>query len=148
MRLILTKLGWFQHINIATSRNFDLIGKENQIFGFWCCSLPNDLSIYVSITTIRLTFTKLYWFIFSGYGQTETWFQNPHMETMRKIDLMIFNAGRIFFIISILGRFNFKVHNVASGGTEAGHEVPGAGAAHPHYHVYIYEERRLQKIML
>ena len=34
--------------------NFDLFWKENQIFGFLCCSTCEDLSIDVSITIIGL----------------------------------------------------------------------------------------------
>ena len=65
--------------------------KKNQIFGFPCCTTREDLSIDVSITNVGLILTKLWWFLFSGYGQmdrqtdrqTETGFWNPHMETCR-----------------------------------------------------------------
>ena len=43
--LILTKLRWFQLITNRSKVNFDLFWKENQIFGFPCCSTHEDLSI-------------------------------------------------------------------------------------------------------
>ena len=46
--------------------------KENRIFGFPCCSTREDLSIDVSITNVGLILTMLGWFLFSGYGQTDT----------------------------------------------------------------------------
>ena len=46
--------------------------KKNQIFGFPWCSTREDLSIDVSITNEGLILTKLRWFLFSGYGQTDT----------------------------------------------------------------------------
>ena len=59
--------------------------KIIQIFGFPCCSTRQDLSIDISITNVGLISTKLWWFLFSGYGQTDkqTWFWNPHVETCR-----------------------------------------------------------------
>ena len=44
----------------------------NQIFGFPYCSTREDLSIDVSITNVGLILTKLWWFLFSEYGQTDT----------------------------------------------------------------------------
>ena len=81
--LILTKLWWFQLFSRSQNSNFELFGKKIQTFGFPCCSTREDLSIYVSITNVGLILTKLWWFLFSGYGQMDrqTGFWNPHMET-------------------------------------------------------------------
>ena len=88
--LILTKLWWFQLFVESQNSNFELFWKKkNQILGFPWCSTREDLSIDVSITNIGLTLTKLWWFLFSGYGQMDrrtdrqTRFWNPHMETCR-----------------------------------------------------------------
>ena len=84
--LILTNLRWFQlfvKVKIRISNFFEK--KKNQIFGFPWCSTREDLYIDVSITNVGLILTKLWWFIFSGCGQTDrqTRFWNPHMETCR-----------------------------------------------------------------
>ena len=92
--LILTKLMWFQlfvieskvKIQICEISNF--FEKKNQFFGFPWCSTREDLSIDVSITNVGLILTKLWWYLFSGCGQTrrtdrQTQFWNPHMETCR-----------------------------------------------------------------
>ena len=50
--------------------HFDLFWKEN-LFFFSCCSTREDLSIDVSFTTVGLILTKLGWYLFSGYGQTD-----------------------------------------------------------------------------
>ena len=55
--------------------------KKIQNFGFSSGSTREDLFIDVSITNVGLILTKLWWFPFSGYGQTR--FCNPHMETCR-----------------------------------------------------------------
>ena len=87
--LILTKLWWFQLFSTSQNSNFELFEKINQIFGFPCCSTREDLSIDVSITNVGLILTKLWWFLFLGYGQMDrqtdrqTRFWNPHMETCR-----------------------------------------------------------------
>ena len=62
-----------------------ILQKEIQILGFPWCSTREDLSINVSITNVGLILTKLWWFLFSGCGQTDgrTRFWNPHMETCR-----------------------------------------------------------------
>ena len=90
--LILTKPGQFffsaygnsgygQNSNSSIS-NFL---KNFHISGFPWCSTRGDLSIDVSITNVGLILTKLWWFLFSGCGQTnrQTWIWNPHMETCR-----------------------------------------------------------------
>ena len=87
--LILTKLRWFQLFVKSQNSNFELFWKINQIFWIPCCSTREDLSIDVSITNVGLILTKLWWFLFSGYGQMDrqtdrqTRFWNPHMETCR-----------------------------------------------------------------
>ena len=87
--LILTKLRWFQLFGKSQNSNFEFFWKINQIFGFPWCSTREDLSIDVSITNVGLILTKLWWFLFSGYGQMDrrtdrqTRFWNPHMETCR-----------------------------------------------------------------
>ena len=62
---------------------FEFRTLKNQIFGFPWCSTRKDLSIDVSITNVGLILTKLWWFLFTGYGQMDrqTQFWNPHMET-------------------------------------------------------------------
>ena len=45
--------------------------KKNPIFGFPWRSTREDLSIDVSITNVGLILTKLWWFLFSGYGQMD-----------------------------------------------------------------------------
>ena len=84
--------------------NFDIFWKENQFFGFSCCSTREDLSIDISFNTVGLILTKLRRFLFSGYGQTDrrmdgqtdghadrqTRFWNSHMETCRHTK--IFNS--------------------------------------------------------
>ena len=75
--LILTKLRWFQLFVKSQNSNFELFWKKNQIFGFpWCSTLSihstrEDLSIDVSITNVGLILTKLWWYFFSGCGQTD-----------------------------------------------------------------------------
>ena len=60
--LILTKLRWFQQFVKSRNSNFELFWKKNQIFGFPWSSTREDLSIYVSITSVGLILTKLRWF--------------------------------------------------------------------------------------
>ena len=79
--LILTKLRWFQLFVKSQNSNFELFEKKIKIFGFPWCSTRDDLSIDVSITNVGLILTKLWWYLFSGCGQTRFW--NPHMETCR-----------------------------------------------------------------
>ena len=69
--LILTKLRWFQLFVKSQNSNFELFWKKNQIFGFPWCSTREDLSIDVSITNVGLILTKLWWYLFSGCGQTD-----------------------------------------------------------------------------
>ena len=99
--LILTKLRWFQFFVKSQNSNFELFWTKIQIFGFPWCSTREDLSIDVSITNVGLILTKLWWYLFSGCGQTDgqtdrrtdrqtdrrtdrqTRIWNPHMETCR-----------------------------------------------------------------
>ena len=70
--LILTKLRWFQLFVKSQNSNFELFWKKkNQIFGFPWCSTREDLSIDVSIINVGLILTKLWWYLFSGCGQTD-----------------------------------------------------------------------------
>ena len=51
--------------------NFDLfLKKKKSNFWFPCCSTREDLSVDVSITNEGLTLTKLWWFLFSAYGNS------------------------------------------------------------------------------
>ena len=68
--LILTKLRWFQLFVKSQNSNFELFWKKNQIFGFPWCSIHEDLFIYVSITYVGLILMKLWWFLFSAFGNT------------------------------------------------------------------------------
>ena len=70
--LILTKLRWFQFFVISQNSNFEFFLVKIQIFGFPGCSTRDELSIDVSITNVGLILTKLWWFLYSGYGQTDT----------------------------------------------------------------------------
>ena len=58
-----------QHKSKFEFRTF--LKNKNQIFGFPWCSTREDLSIDVSITNVGLILTKLWWFLFSGYGQMD-----------------------------------------------------------------------------
>ena len=69
--LILTKLRWFQLFVKSQNSNFELFWKKNPIFGFPWRSTREDLSIDVLITNVGLILTKLWWFLFSGYGQMD-----------------------------------------------------------------------------
>ena len=68
-------LEWFQlfSTNQNTSRiQFrTFLKKKNQIFWFPWCSTREDLSVDVSITNVGLILTKLWWYLYSGYGQTD-----------------------------------------------------------------------------
>ena len=69
--LILTKLRWFQLFVKSQNLNFELFWKKIKIFGFPWCSTCEDLSIDVSIINVGLILTKLWWYLFSGCGQTD-----------------------------------------------------------------------------
>ena len=62
---------------------------KNQIFRFLCSSTRRDLSIDVSCTNVRLILTKLWWFLFSGYGQTDRVLESSHgnMSAHKKFQL-------------------------------------------------------------
>ena len=68
--------------------------KEIQIFGFPWCSTREDLSIDASITNVELILTKLWWFLFSGYGQTDTIleFSYGNMSAHKKFQLSYIHA--------------------------------------------------------
>ena len=51
--------------------NFELFWKKNPILGFPWCSTREDHSIDVSIINVGLILTKLWWYLFSGCGQTD-----------------------------------------------------------------------------
>ena len=63
--------------------------KKYQILGFPWCSTREDLSIDVSITNVGLILTKLRWFLFSGYGQTDRVLESSHgnMSAHKKFQL-------------------------------------------------------------
>ena len=70
--LILTKLRWFQHFSTSQNSNFELFWKKKiKFLHLASCSTCEDLSIDVSITNVGLILTKLWWFLFSGYGQMD-----------------------------------------------------------------------------
>ena len=50
---------------------FQTFFKKIQILWFPCCSTCEDLPIDASITNVGLILTKLWWFLFSGWGQTD-----------------------------------------------------------------------------
>ena len=62
---------------------------EKKKIGLPCCSTREDLSIDVSITNVGLILTKLRWFLFSGYGQTDTVLESSHgnMSAHKKFQL-------------------------------------------------------------
>ena len=91
VELILTKLRWFQLFVKSQNSNFELFWKKITFLGFDGVVLViEDLSIDVSITNVGLILTKLWWVLFSGYGQTDgqtdrqTRFWNPHVKTCRR----------------------------------------------------------------
>ena len=92
--LILTKLWWFQLFVTSQNSNFELLNFFFQILRFQYCSSREDISIDVSIASVGLILTKLWWLFTRGVGvQTDrqmdrrtdrqTRFWNPHMETCR-----------------------------------------------------------------
>ena len=56
---------------------------------FPCCSTFEDHSIDVSITNVGLILTKLWRFLFSGYGQTDRVLESSHgnMSAHKKFQL-------------------------------------------------------------
>ena len=90
--LILTKLWWFQLFVESQNSNFELFWKKNQILRFSWCSTREDLSIDASITNVGLILTKLWWFLFSGYGQTDRVLESSYgnMSTHKKLKLKIY----------------------------------------------------------
>ena len=81
--LILTKLRLFQLFSTSQNSNFELFWKKNQIFEFPGCSTCEDLSIDVSFTNVGLILKKLWWFLFSGYGQMD---RQTDRQTGRRTD--------------------------------------------------------------
>ena len=73
--------------------NFELISKEIHIFGFPRCCTREDLSIDASITNVGLLLTKLRWFLFPGYGQTDTVLESSYgnMSAHTKFQLKVQN---------------------------------------------------------
>ena len=63
--------------------------KKKRIFMFPCCSTLEDHSTDVSITNAGLILTKLWWFLFSGYGQTDTVLESSYgnMSAHKKFQL-------------------------------------------------------------
>ena len=87
--LILTKLWWFQLFGTSQNSISNLFEEKNQILGFLCCSIREDLSIDISITNVGLILTKPGWFLFSGYGQTDTVLESSYgnMSAHKKFQL-------------------------------------------------------------
>ena len=90
VRLILTKLRWFQHFGISQNTckkfNFDLFWKENQILGFPCCSTCKTFLLmyhWLFYWCIRFWYWRSYGDFFSRGTDRQTGFWNPHMETCR-----------------------------------------------------------------
>ena len=74
--LILTKPGriFSRHTTRGRQNSISSISnflKKFHISGFPWCSTREDLSIDVSITNVGLILTKLWGFLFSGYGQMD-----------------------------------------------------------------------------
>ena len=88
--LISTKLRWFQLFVKGQISNFKLFLKKFKFSGFhFVASTREDLSIDVSITNVGLILTKLWWFLFSGCGQTDTVLESSHgnMSAHKKFQL-------------------------------------------------------------
>ena len=92
--LILTKLRWFQLFVKSQNSNFELFWKKIKFLGFHAVVLVKTFPLmYQLATNVGLILTKLWWYLFSGCGQTDrqtdrrtdrqTRFWNPHMETCR-----------------------------------------------------------------
>ena len=78
------KLGVQTEFNFV---DFQLFEKNSH---FWVSMVSReDLSIDVSITNVGLILTKLRWFIFSGYGQTDRNLESSHgnMSAHKKFQL-------------------------------------------------------------
>ena len=99
--LILTKLRWFQLFVKSQNSNFELFWKKNPIFGFPWRSTREDLSIDVSITNVGLILTKLWWFLFSGYGQMDR-------QTDRRTDTVLESS---YGNMSAHKKFQLKAQN-------------------------------------
>ena len=88
----LTKLRWFQLFIKSRNLNFELFWKKKSnfwVYNFPWCSTHEDLSIDVSITNVGLILTKLWWFLFSGCGQTDTDLESSYgnMSAHKKFQL-------------------------------------------------------------
>ena len=103
--LILTKLRWFQLFVKSQNSNFELFWKKNQIFGFPWRSTREDLSIDVSITNVGLILTKLWWFLFSGYGQMD---RQTDGQTDRRTDTVLESS---YGNMSAHKKFQLKAQN-------------------------------------
>ena len=65
------------------------LNKIQFFFLFPWCSTREDLSIDVSITNVGLILTTLWWFLFSGYGQTDRVLESSYgnMSAHKKFQL-------------------------------------------------------------
>ena len=79
----------YENMTFRISLWWAFLKKDNQFFGFPWCSTREDLSIDVSITNVGLILTKIRWFLFSGYGQTDTVleFSYGNMSAHKKFQL-------------------------------------------------------------
>ena len=83
--------------------------KKFHISGFPWCSTREDLSIDVSITNVGLILTKLWWYLFSGCGQTD---RQTDRRTDRQTDMVLESShGNM----SAHKKFQLKAQNNISG---------------------------------
>ena len=89
VELILTKLGWFQHFSTSQNSISTFFEKKFDFWGFPC---SKDLSIDVSITTVRWYCWRSGDFLSRG-SDRQTGFWNPHnygdMSAHKKFRLKI-----------------------------------------------------------
>ena len=109
--LILTKLWWFQLFVESQNSNFELFWKKIQILIFLWYSTREDLPIYVSITNVELTLTKLGWFFF--FRGTDRWTdgrtnRRTDRRTDRQTDTVL---GSSYGNMSAHKKFQFKAQN-------------------------------------
>ena len=103
--LILTKLRCFQLFVKSQNSNFKIFWKKNPIFGFPWRSTREDLSIDGSITNVGLILTKLWWFLFSGYGQMD---RQTDGQTDRRTDTVLESS---YGNMSAHKKFQLKAQN-------------------------------------
>ena len=90
---ISTKLVWFQHLKHKLKFNFDLFWKENEIFGFPCCSTRSFHWCINYYCRTDIDEVRVIYIYRSSYGQTDTVLESSYgnMSAHKKLQLKIRN---------------------------------------------------------